>query len=143
MAPIIKTQSSIFLRRAVGGILVLAGVGGIASAQQTRPTVADVNGEWVGNLALEGGTHHLAFVFHTTDSTFAGTVYDDERLFGEMERGSFSRDTVKFFIDKLQFTCVIAGSSMKVALIVYNGSTRNFVMTRKRVDPGGGHASGG
>lgn len=138
-----KTQSSSFLRHVMTGIVMLAALGGTASAQHAHPTIADVNGEWVGNLDLEGGTHHLSFVFKLTDSTFAGSVYDNDQLFGEMERGSFSGDTVKFSLDKLQFTGVITGQTMKVALIVYNGSTRNFVMTRKRADAGGGHASGG
>lgn len=122
---------------------MLAALGDIASAQRTPPTVADVNGEWVGNLDLEGGTRHLAFMFELTDSSFAGRVYADDQLFGEMEKGRFTGDTVKFFVDKLQFTGVISGSTMKVALIVYNGGTRNFVITRKRADVGGGHASGG
>ena len=137
------TQSSIFIRRAVSAILMLAAWGDTASAQQNHLTAADVNGEWVGKLDLEGGTRHLAFMFKLTDSTFAGRVYADDQLFGEMEKGSLTGDTVKFFVDKLQFTGVISGPTMKVALIVYNGSTRNFVVTRKRADAGGGHATGG
>jgi hypothetical protein len=58
-------------------------------------------------------------------------VYDDAQSFGDMERGTFTGDTVKFFIDKLAFTGVIAGDKMKIALIVNNGSTRNFVATKK------------
>ena len=117
-------------------------LGVIAFAPAMNQNLADLNGEWVGALELEGGTHNLSFVFKSADSTFAGTVYDNDEFFGEMERGSFSGNTVKFSVDKLQFTGVINGRTMKVALIVYNGSTRNFTMTKKLDRKNGGGDAG-
>jgi hypothetical protein len=110
--------------------LILASAGAVP-AQQKPVTRADVNGEWNGVLDLEGGSHPLTFVFELTDSAFAGRVYDSGQSFGEMERGRFVADTVQFYAADLRFTGVIAGAKMKVALIVFNGSTRTFEMTKK------------
>jgi hypothetical protein len=43
-------------------------------------------------------------------------------------------DTVHFTVDRLDFTGVVTGSRMRVALIVSNGSTRRLTLT-KRPDP--------
>lgn len=129
------------IRRVITGTLAWIALAclpsGALRAQQPHVTRSDVNAEWHGILELEGGTHNLAFVFKLTDSTFAGTVYDGGQNFGEMERGTFSGDTVKFTIDRLAFTGVITGTRMKIALIVYNGSTRNFVATKVQGDKKG------
>jgi hypothetical protein len=106
---------------------------GAASAQQ-QVTRADVNGEWKGVLDLEGGRHDLSLVFELTDSAFVGWVYDTGRVFGQMERGTLSGDTVRFYIDQLAFTGVITGPKMTITLIVYNGGTRRFVATKKPSD---------
>jgi hypothetical protein len=112
--------------------LMVAPVGAIGA--QAHATRALINGEWEGTLALEGGTHPLSIVFEITDSAFAGKVFDGGQLFGQMKRGTMSGDTVRFYIDKLFFTGVIAGSKMKIALVMYNGTTRNFVASRRPGD---------
>ena len=113
-----------------GGVLALSAAAGVV-AQQKPVTRADVNGEWTGTLDLEGGSHPLTFVFQVTDSAFAGTIYDNGQGWGPMERGRFVADTVQFYAQTLRFTGVISGTKMKVALIVYNGSTRTFTMTKQ------------
>jgi hypothetical protein len=100
---------------------------------------ADLTGEWSGPIALDAGTQMLALVFRATDSTMAGTVYSDGASFGEMQGLSLTGNTVHFKIDRLDFTGVIEGAAMKVALIVYNGSTRN--LTLKKVPTAGGDSS--
>jgi hypothetical protein len=89
-----------------------------------------LNGEWTGTLVLDNSAPRIAVVFQLTDSTFAGKVYTDGQLMGDMQAGSVSGDTVHFNIDRLDFTGVVTGERMKVALIVYNGSTRTFTLTK-------------
>jgi hypothetical protein len=89
-----------------------------------------LNGEWTGTLALDNSSPRVALVFQLTDSAFAGKVYTDGQLMGDMQGGSVTGDTVHFKIDRLDFTGVVTGERMSVALIVYNGSTRNFSLTK-------------
>jgi len=100
---------------------------------------AELNGEWTGPIALDAGTQMLALVFRANDSTLVGTVYSDGAKFGEMENPSLSGDTVHFKLDRLDFTGVIDATTMKVALIVYNGSTRR--LTLKKTPVAGGDSS--
>lgn len=100
---------------------------------------ADLNGEWTGPIALDAGTQMLALVFRATDSTLAGTIYSDGAKFGEMENPSLSGNTVHFKLDRLDFTGVIEATTMNVALIVFNGSTRH--LTLKKVPVAGGDSS--
>lgn len=128
--PIIRT-----LARGCGIALIAA-----APAVAQRPvSKADLIGEWTGPIALDGGTQTLALVFRATDSTLAGTVYSDGAKFGDMENVSLSGNTVHFKLDRLDFTGAIDATTMKVALIVYNGSTRN--LTLKKVAEGGRDSS--
>jgi hypothetical protein len=126
------------VRRLIGcvGLALSASAAG-AQTQPHHPTRADLNGEWTGRLELEGGTHDLSLVFQLSDTAFAGVMYDAGRRFGDMESGTFSGDTVKFKIADLVFTGVMTGTTMKIDLIVFNGSTRKFVMTKKTTDRGG------
>ncbi|HZI43482.1 MAG TPA: hypothetical protein VFD67_17320 [Gemmatimonadaceae bacterium] len=100
-----------------------------AEAQQTV-TRASVNGEWTGTLVLDNSSPRIALVFALTDSTFVGKVYSDSDLMGEMEDGSLMGNRIHFKLGRLDFTGVITGSRMKVDLIVYNGSTRNFTLIK-------------
>jgi hypothetical protein len=100
---------------------------------------AELNGEWTGPIALDAGTQMLALVFRATDSTLAGTVYSDGDKFGEMDNPSLSGNTVHFKLDRLDFTGVIEATTMKVSLIVYNGSTRH--LTLKKTPVAGGDSS--
>lgn len=104
-----------------------------AAVAQRVVSRGELAGEWTGPIALDAGTQQLALVFRATDSTLAGTVYSDGARFGEMENVTLSANTVHFKIDRLDFTGVIAGPTMKVALIVYNGSTRNLTLTKVAV----------
>ena len=64
-----------------------------AAAQQTV-TRASLNGEWTGTLVLDNSQPRIALVFTLTDSTFAGKVYSDSDLMGEMEDGSLTGNRV-------------------------------------------------
>jgi hypothetical protein len=127
------------LMRTIAGWWGIALVAAAPALAQRSVSRADLNGEWSGPIALDAGTQTLAVVFRATDSTLAGTVYSDGVTFGEMESPSLSANTVHFKLDRLDFTGVIDGTTMKVALIVYNGSTRN--LTLKKVPSGGGDGS--
>jgi hypothetical protein len=109
--------------------VMLASAGTVGA--QHHVTRADVNGEWNATLSLEQGSHDLSLVFAITDSAFAGQVYDGGRLFGPMEHGTLSGDTVRFAVEQLGFTGVITGARMNVALVVYNGTTRTFVAVKR------------
>lgn len=115
-------------------LLVLAVVLGVASPRsvgaQQPLTAAALNGEWTGVLALDNSQPRIALVFAVTDSSFAGKVYSDASLMGDMEDGSISGNRVHFKLGRLDFTGVVTGVHMKVDLIVYNGSTRNFTLTK-------------
>ena len=100
-----------------------------ARAQQPL-SPATLNGEWTGVLALDNSQPRIALVFAITDSSFAGKVYSDATLMGDMEDGSVSGSRVHFKVGRLDFTGVVTGVHMKVDLIVYNGSTRNFTLTK-------------
>ena len=100
-----------------------------AEAQQTV-TRASLNGEWTGTLVLDNSQPRIALVFTLTDSTFAGKVYSDSDLMGEMADGSLAGNRVHFKVGRLDFTGRITGSRMTVDLIVYNGSTRNFTLVK-------------
>jgi hypothetical protein len=101
-----------------------------SAAAQPTVTRASLNGEWTGTLVLDNSTPRIALVFALTDSTFAGKVYSDSDLTGEMEDGSLVVNRVHFKLGRLDFTGVITGSRMKLDLIVYNGSTRNFTLVK-------------
>ena len=100
-----------------------------ARAQETL-THAQLNGEWTGTLALDNSTPRLALVFALTDSTFAGKVFADGTLFGEMEKGTVVGNRVHFKVDRFDFTGVVTGARMKIDLIVYNGSTRTLTVIK-------------
>jgi len=101
------------------------------SARAQQPlTPATLNGEWTGVLTLDNSQQRIALVFAVTDSSFAGKVYSDASLMGDMEEGSVSGSRVHFKIGRLDCTGVVTGMHMKVDLIVYNGSTRNFTLTK-------------
>jgi hypothetical protein len=131
----------------IGTFAALLLVGGVASAQSPLKPV-DVAGEWEGVLALEGGSHPLNFTFRIADSTLAGTVYADGQKWGEMERITVKGDTVHFTlanVEQFDFTCVIKGRNLNLAMIMWNGSTRNFAL-RKKInlpDPGSGPQAAG
>jgi hypothetical protein len=127
------------LIRTVAGWWGVALVATAPALAQRSVSRADLNGEWSGPIALDAGTQTLALVFRATDSTLAGTIYSDGATFGEMEGLSLTGNTVHFKLDRLDFTGVIDGATMKVALIVYNGSTRN--LTLKKVPTAGGDGS--
>ena len=110
-------------------VLWLLAVSPSAGAQQPV-TRASLNGEWTGTLVLDNSQPRIAVVFALTDSTFAGKVYADSDLMGEMDEGSLAGNRVHFKVGRLDFTGVITGSRMKVDLIVYNGSTRNFTLVK-------------
>lgn len=124
-------------RKAITHVTLALGLAGSAAAQ-AHVTRADVNGAWEGVLALEGGAHNLSLVFALSDSAFVGSVNDGGQPFGAMERGVLSGDTVKFYVDKLYFTGVIAGSRMTIALVMYNGTTRHFTATKRPAEGRGG-----
>lgn len=100
----------------------------LPAQQPVSPTA--LNGEWTGVLTLDNSQPRLALVFAVTDSTFAGKVYSDGSLMGDMEEGSLSGNRVHFKLGRLDFTGVVTGVRMKIDLIVYNGSTRNFTLTK-------------
>lgn len=91
---------------------------------------AALNGEWTGTLVLDNSQPRIAVVFELTDSTFAGKVYSDASLVGDMEDGSLTGNRVHFKVGRLDFTGMITGTRMKVDLIVYNGSTRAFTLVK-------------
>lgn len=95
----------------------------------------ELNGEWTGTLVLDNSSPRVALVFQLTDSAFAGKVYSDGQLLGDMRQGGIRRDTVHFQVDRLDFTGVVTGERMNVALIVFNGSTRTFTMTKTPETP--------
>jgi hypothetical protein len=97
---------------------------------------ANLTGEWSGPIALDAGTQTLALVFRVADTTLAGTVYSDGDKFGDMESLTLAGNKVHFTLGRLDFTGLIEGTTMKVALIVFNGSTRN--LTLKKVPASGG-----
>lgn len=112
-------------------ILVVFGVAlGATAGAQTVVTPRALNGEWTGTLALDNSSPRIAAVFETTDSTFAGKVYTDGMLFGDMREGSISGSKVHFKVDRLDFTGSVAGTRMTVDLIVYNGSTRKLTLVK-------------
>lgn len=117
--------------RQFGALALVIGLalGGQASGQ-APPTRAQLNGEWTGTLVLDNSSPRITLVFQVTDSAFAGKVYADGDLFGAMERGSVVANRVHFVAGGLDYTGTIVGSTMKVDLIVYNGSTRTFTMRK-------------
>lgn len=109
----------------------------VIGAMPARPVLAqqavsraDLTGEWSGPIALDAGTQILALVFRVADTTLAGTVYSDGKKFGDMESLSLIGNNVHFKIGQLDFTGLIEGPTMKVALIVFNGSTRNLTLKK-------------
>ena len=119
---------------------IAAGRGAPLSAQQAVSR-ADLAGEWSGPIALDAGTQTLALVFRAADTTLAGTVYSDGNKFGDMESLTLAANKVHFKIGQLDFTGVIDGPTMKVALIVYNGSTRNLTLKKVPISGSDGPAA--
>ena len=118
-------------RRAVvfcAAALIAAAVPGITRAQTV--TRAALNGDWTGILSLDNTQPQISMVFQLTDSSFAGKVYDDGKLFGPMESGTLIGNVVHFKVDRFEFTGTISGTRMTVDLVVYNGTVRRFVATK-------------
>ena len=116
--------------------LVLAvGVGAAAcltspARAQREVSRAQLNGEWTGTLVLDNSRPAVTLVFALTDTSFAGTVYNDGTSMGAMEGGTLAGNRVHFTVGRFDFTGVITGVRMKVDLIVYNGTTRTFTVTK-------------
>jgi enterochelin esterase-like enzyme len=102
----------------------------VASAYSQSTSRRAVNGEWTGTLQLDNSSPRIALAFEITDSTAAGKVYSDGGLLGPMEGLSVRGDTVHFKVDRLDFTGRISGATMKVDLIVYNGSHRELTLRK-------------
>lgn len=115
-----------------GAALVLAPV---AASAQHAITKADIVGEWTGALVLDNGTQNLALVFRAADTTLAGTVYSNGERFADMESPSLHGDTVHFTFQRLDFTGIVHGTTMAVALIVINGSTRHLTLLKTSTSP--------
>jgi hypothetical protein len=96
---------------------------------------SDLNGEWEGPITLDRGTKTITLVFRLTDSTFTGNVYVDGDDFGAMEKGTVVDNKVHFNLDRLDFTGTVERRTMKVALVMYNGSTRELTLTRRAAPP--------
>ncbi len=105
-----------------------------ASAQRAV-SKADVVAEWTGALVLDNGTENLALVFRAADTTLAGTVFSNGQRFADMENPSLHGDTVHFQFQRLDFTGVVHGTSMAVALIMFNGSTRHLTLLKTSTAP--------
>ena len=139
-------MSSAVGRTLVTGLVLSAGLTSIASSQRSTSPVSSASretlvGEWSGPIELDACTKTVAAVFRATDTTLAGTIYLDAEKFGEMEGVELTGNTVHFKVDQLDFTGVIEGTRMKVALIVYNGGTRNLTLRKvPDVRRGGGGA---
>jgi len=108
-------------------LLIALTAGAVGAQTVTRKTL---NGEWTGTLKLDNSSPRMELVFALSDSAFAGKVYADGQLFGQMEDGSLRGDTVHFKAGGLDFTGVVKGVRMAVDLIVYNGSTRKLNLTQ-------------
>ena len=103
-----------------------------AQAATRATTRGCLNGEWTGTLVLDNGSPQLRFVFQLSDSGFAGTVSADGSRVGEMEGGTLSGNTVHFKVDRYEFTGTVKGASMKVDMVMWNGTTRTFTVTKTR-----------
>ena len=97
---------------------------------QREVSRAQLNGEWTGKLVLDNSQPAVTLVFALTDTSFAGTVYNDGTSMGAMEGGTLAGNRVHFTVGRFDFSGVITGVRMKVDLIVYNGSTRTFTLTK-------------
>ena len=106
-------------------------VGFTAAAPAQRVTTnATMAGEWDGTLALEGGSHHLSFVFRLADSTLTGYVNDNGSTFGNMESLSLSGDTIRFTVQGLEFTGVVSGTTMNIDAVMFNGNHRQMTAAK-------------
>jgi len=103
-----------------------------AQAAPSATTRGCLNGEWTGTLVLDNSSPQLSFVFQLSDSGFAGKVSADGSRFGEMDGGTLSGNTVHFKVDRYEFTGTVKGASMKVDMVMWNGSTRTFTVTKTR-----------
>ena len=111
------------------GMGAVACLASLARAQR-EVSRAQLNGEWTGTLVLDNSQPVVTFVFALTDTSFAGTVYNDGTSMGAMEGGTLAGNRVHFTVGRFDFTGVITGARMKVDLIVYNGTTRTFTVTK-------------
>lgn len=111
---------------AVAAVVLISGT---ASAQKS-PLRATLAGEWDGALALDAGTHPLAFIFNVSDTTLTGYVNDGGQSFGNMDDLKTAGDTVRFTVQGLAFTGVVSGRTLNIDLIVFNGSHRKFSATK-------------
>ena len=109
--------------RAFSSVAALSAALVAHSHAQTSPR-RTLAGEWTGTLILDNSRPQLALMFDVTDSSLAGTVYSDGDLFGSMEGLSLRGDSVHFKANGLDFTGLISRATMKVDLIVFNGSHR-------------------
>lgn len=111
-------------------LLILLALGPRLLGAQQSVSRAALNGEWSGVLVLDNSEPRISLVFALTDSTFEGKVYSDGAVMGPMEGGTLTGNRVHFTLGRLDFTGTVTGVRMKVDLIVYNGTTRSFVVLK-------------
>ena len=123
---------TIWRRRALAVALGLGAATCLTSPARAQREVsrASLNGEWTGTLVLDNSQPAVTLVFALTDTSFAGTVYTDGTTVGKMDGGTLAGNRVHFTVGRFDFTGVITGARMKVDLIVYNGTTRTFTVTK-------------
>jgi hypothetical protein len=112
-------------------VMLLLSVVGLPARAQQKVSPTELSGDWLGTLVLDNSKPSIRMTFVATDTTLEGKVYSDGTLVGPMENPSFADNKVHFKVGQLDFTGLVAGTSMKVDLIVYNGSTRSFVATKQ------------
>ena len=120
------------MRPITGWFAAIASVGILAHAAGAQSTTvrSALAGEWTGTLVLDNSSPRVSVEFSVTDTSITGNVYSDGSTLGPIENATLRGDTVHFTVGRLDFTGRLNGTSMKVALIVYNGSTRNLTLTK-------------
>jgi hypothetical protein len=122
----------LFFALAVMFALIFAPSPSPGQAATGTTTRGCLNGEWTGTLVLDNSSPQLSFVFQLSDSAFAGMVSADGSRVGEMDGGTLSANTVHFKVDRYEFTGTVKGASMKIDMVMWNGTTRTFTVTKTR-----------
>src|SRR5258708_5063002 len=94
-----------------GTVVLLAATPALAQQAVRRGAAA---GEWIVLCVADDGRQNLGLAFRVTAAVGAGRSILNGAVFADRVTFSISPNTVHFKIDRLDFTGVIAGPTMKV-----------------------------
>ena len=116
-------------------LVILALVNGLVSAAPALAQSGRFQGLWEGTFHGGLGAQAMALTVRARGASgFVGALYQDGREMGPVEGGRVAGDSLTFSLMGFDVVAIGAGERLAVDLIVRNGRTHHFDMTRTTAD---------